>query len=81
MGFWELFEGVLGVLKRFLDWLYVKEVAKGQRLQDELDALKKQRDEQAKADAAREAQRAADAAALDRNGKLPIDERDPNLRD
>lgn len=76
MGFWELFESVLGVLKRFLDWLYVKEVAKGQRVQDELDAIRKQKDDLAKAEAAREGVR-ADIAAND--GRLPDD--DPFRRD
>lgn len=76
MGLWELFEGVLGVLKKFLEWLYVKEVSKGQRLQDELDAIRQQDEDQKKADAARNAVR-ADVAA----GGVSIDERDPNLRD
>lgn len=75
MWIWELLESVLAVIGKFLDWMLAREAQQGQRLREELDAVKQRDEELQKADAAREAVR-ADVA-----GGVSIDDRDPFLRD
>lgn len=70
---------LFGVVGKVFEWLYARNLTDAGKVQAELEALRAQVHAAQVAVAAREAVRAANAAAGP-NG-LPIDERDPNLRD
>ena len=63
--------------------LYERDLVNAGKVQEQLDALRKQVKDAQIAVAAREAIRAANAAAAGQSpdGSVPIDESDPNLRD
>ena len=68
---------------KIFEWLYARNLTDAGKVQAELDALRKQVRDAQIAVAAREAIRAASAAAVGKSpdGVVPIDESDPNLRD
>lgn len=65
---------------KIFEWLYARDLTNAGKVQAQLDALRKQVAAAQIAVAAREAQRALDAAVSDNAGKLP-DDNDPNIRD
>ena len=68
---------------KLFEWLYERDLVNAGKVQEQLDALRKQVKDAQIAVAAREAIRAANAAAAGQSpdGSVPIDESDPNLRD
>jgi hypothetical protein len=70
---------LFGVVGKVFEWLYARDLTDAGKVQAELEALRKQVHDAQVAVAAREAVRAAAAAAGD--GGVSIDESDPNLRD
>ena len=70
---------LFGVVGKVFEWLYARDMVNAGKVQTELEALRKQVHDAQVAVAAREAQRALDAAALGGTGKLPDD--DPFQRD
>ena len=65
---------------KIFEWLYARNMTNAGKVQAQLDALQQQVEAAKIAVAAREAQRAADLKrAVD--GRVPIDESDPFLRD
>lgn len=73
---------LFSVVGKIFEWLYARDLTNAGQVQAQLDALRKQVAAAQVAVAAREAIRAADAAAgRGAGGRVPIDESDPNLRD
>ena len=76
-----IISGLFTLAGKIFDWLYARDLVNAGKVQAELEALRKQVRSAQIAVAAREAQRALDAANADRAGGVSIDESDPNLRD
>lgn len=74
-----LISGLFTFAGKVFEWLYERDMVNAGKVQADLEALRAQVASAQVAVAAREAVRAANAAAGP-NG-LPIDESDPNLRD
>lgn len=75
-----IISGLFTLAGKIFEWLYARNLTNAGKVQADLDALRKQVVAAQIAVAAREAQRALDAALANNAGKLP-DDNDPNIRD
>ena len=74
-----MLSALFSAVGKVFEWLYARDMVNAGKVQAELDALRRQVRDAQIAVAAREAVRAASAGAGPAG--MPIDERDPNLRD